>query len=151
MADDWERLRTTFDAAAELYQQARPEYPEPLYDTLVNLTGIGTGDRVVEVGCATGKATLPLARRGLRITCVEIGPELASAARRNLTAFPNVEVIDGVGDLAATGKCSVRPCVCCHGLALDRPGCALPAGVGAAPPRRAPRLLVGHARVPRRR
>ncbi len=96
MADDWERLRTTFDAAAELYQQARPEYPEPLYDTLVNLTGIGTGDRVVEVGCATGKATLPLARRGLRITCVEIGPELASAARRNLTAFPNVEVIDGV-------------------------------------------------------
>lgn len=68
MADDWERLRTTFDAAAELYQQARPEYPEALYDALVNLTGIGTGDRVVEVGCATGKATLPLARRGLRIT-----------------------------------------------------------------------------------
>ncbi len=95
MADDWERLRTTFDTVAELYQQARPEYPEPLYDTLVDLTGVGAGDRVVEVGCATGKATLPLAGRGLRITCVEIGPGLASVARQNLSALPNVEVIEG--------------------------------------------------------
>ncbi len=95
VADDWERLRTTFDTAAELYQQARPEYPEPLYDTLVDLTGVGAGDRVVEVGCATGKATLPLAGRGLRITCVEIGPGLASVARQNLSALPNVEVIEG--------------------------------------------------------
>jgi SAM-dependent methyltransferase len=95
VAHDWERLRTTFDTVAELYQQARPEYPEPLYDTLVDLTGVGAGNRVVEVGCATGKATLPLAGRGLRITCVEIGPGLASVARQNLSALPNVEVIEG--------------------------------------------------------
>jgi hypothetical protein len=34
VADDRHRLRKTFDAAADLYQQARPEYPEQLYDTL---------------------------------------------------------------------------------------------------------------------
>lgn len=95
MADDRERLRRTFDSAAELYQQARPEYPDSIYDSLVSLTGIGTGDRVVEVGCATGKATIPLARRGLRLTCVELGPELAALARRNLSIFPNVEVVEG--------------------------------------------------------
>jgi len=39
MADDWERLRTTFDAAAELYQQARPEYPEPLYGLFIMKRG----------------------------------------------------------------------------------------------------------------
>jgi SAM-dependent methyltransferase len=47
----------------------------------------------VEVGCATGKATAPLARRGFQITCVEIGAELVEAARQSLAAFPDVEVI----------------------------------------------------------
>jgi len=94
VADDRHRLRTTFNAAADLYQQARPEYPEPLYDTLVRATGIEAGDRLLEIGCATGKATIPLARRGFRITCIEIGSELAAAARRNLNEFPGVEIID---------------------------------------------------------
>ncbi len=95
MTDDRQRLARTFDSASGLYQQGRPEYPEPLYDTLVAVAGIGAGDRLLEVGCATGKATLPLARRGFRITCVEIGPDLVAVARRNLAAFPNVEVVGG--------------------------------------------------------
>lgn len=95
VAGDRQRLGRTFDSAAELYQQARPEYPGPLYDALVEVAGIRAGDRLLEVGSATGKATLPLARRGFRITCVEIGPELAAVARRNLAAFRNVEVIGG--------------------------------------------------------
>ena len=32
---DRERLRTTFNSAAQLYHQARPEYPGELYDELV--------------------------------------------------------------------------------------------------------------------
>ena len=61
-----ERLRVTFDSAAAQYQQARPEYPDALYEELIRLTGLRRGQtRLLEVGCATGKATLPLARRGL--------------------------------------------------------------------------------------
>jgi SAM-dependent methyltransferase len=90
---DREQLRTTFDSAAALYQQARPEYPAQLYDELIRLTGTGGGDRLLEVGCATGKATLPLARRGLSITCLELGADLAAAARRNLAAYPAVQVV----------------------------------------------------------
>ncbi len=93
--DDRLRLRRTFDSTAELYQQARPEYPAQLYDVLVDTTGISAGDRLLEVGCATGKATLPLARRGFRITCVEIGADLAAAARRNVADFRDVEVVEG--------------------------------------------------------
>ena len=91
---DRDRLRATFDSAARLYQQARPDYPEELYDELVRLADLRSGDRLLEVGCATGKATIPLARRGFRITCVEIGPELAAAGKRNLAGFPGVEVIE---------------------------------------------------------
>ncbi len=94
MTADRDRLRATFDSAARLYQQSRPDYPEELYDELVLRADLGSGDRLLEVGCATGKATGPLARRGFRITCVEIGAELAAAARHNLARFGDVQVIE---------------------------------------------------------
>jgi SAM-dependent methyltransferase len=90
-----QRLRNTFNRAADLYQRARPDYPDELLDHLISVTGLRAGDRLLEVGCATGKATLPLARRGFRITCVELGPELARAARRNLLGFGDVEIVEG--------------------------------------------------------
>jgi SAM-dependent methyltransferase len=89
---DREHLAATFDRAAELYQRARPDYPAELYDELVAVTNLPRGARLLEVGSATGKATLPLARRGFRITCLEPGAALAAAARRNLEAF-GVEVV----------------------------------------------------------
>jgi SAM-dependent methyltransferase len=90
--EDRERLRRTFDAAAARYDRVRPEYPEALFDDLVALAGLTPGDRLLEVGCATGKATRPLARRGYRITCVELGTELTAVARQNLTGL-DVEVV----------------------------------------------------------
>jgi SAM-dependent methyltransferase len=90
-----EQLRLTFDSAAGRYHAARPDYPEALYDDLIALAGLRPGDRLLEIGCATGKATIPLASRGFRLTCVELGPELASAARTNLAAFPGAEVVTG--------------------------------------------------------
>jgi len=93
VTDDRDHLRRTFDAAADRYQRARPEYPVELYDELIRLTALERGDHLLEIGCATGKATRPLAARGFHITCVELGGELAAAARRNLARFPNVEVI----------------------------------------------------------
>jgi len=90
--DDRERLRQTFDRAAERYDRVRPDYPEALFDDLVALAGLKPGDHLIEVGCATGKATRPLARRGFLITCVELGPELAAVARLNLAGF-SVQVV----------------------------------------------------------
>jgi SAM-dependent methyltransferase len=91
-----ERLRRTFDAVAEEYQGARPEYPDALYEALISLTGVRAGvDELCEVGCASGKATLPLARRGFAIRCVELGGALAAQARRNLAGFERVRVDHG--------------------------------------------------------
>lgn len=87
------RLAATFDRAADLYQQARPEYPPELYERLIEATGMEPPAELLELGCATGKATLPLARRGFRITCLEPGGSLAAVARRELRHF-DVEVIE---------------------------------------------------------
>ncbi|MYR98467.1 MULTISPECIES: class I SAM-dependent methyltransferase [unclassified Streptomyces] len=88
-----ERLAGIFDEDAELYDRARPGYPPELYDDLADLTGAGPGSRVLEVGCGTGQATVPLAGRGCRITAVEAGPHMAAIARRNLAGEAEAEVV----------------------------------------------------------
>lgn len=88
-----EGLRQTFDSASEVYHRARPEYPEELINHLIQVTGVDHDDQLLEIGCGSGKATLPLARRGFRITCIELGSRLAAEARQNLSDFPGVEVI----------------------------------------------------------
>lgn len=89
------RLRATYDEVALAYDQARPGYPEALFDDLVSLSGIPPGGRILEIGCGTGQATVPLAQRGYAILCIELGENLAAMARHNLAAFPQVEVRSG--------------------------------------------------------
>jgi ubiquinone/menaquinone biosynthesis C-methylase UbiE len=91
--EDRERLRATFDQAAELYDRARPGYPPALFDDLAGLAGIGPGSRVLEIGPGTGQATVTLAERGCRVVAVELGADLAAVAGRNLGRFPAVEVV----------------------------------------------------------
>ena len=93
VVDSRERLRRTFDQAAQLYGQARPGYPESLFDDLELLGRLTGSTRALEVGCGTGQATRSLARRGWQVTAVELGAALADVARRDLHAFPNVEVV----------------------------------------------------------
>jgi SAM-dependent methyltransferase len=69
-------------------------YPADVFDDIVELGGVPPGARILEIGCGTGQATLPLAQRGFQLTCVELGPDLAALARQKLSAFPNVEVVN---------------------------------------------------------
>jgi SAM-dependent methyltransferase len=75
---------SVFDATADIYDDVRPDYPQALYDDLVALAKLEPGDRLLEIGCATGKATRPLLERGFDVVCVEPGPSLAARARANL-------------------------------------------------------------------
>ena len=43
-------LRTGFDRAAEDYQRTRPVCPPALFDDLMDLAGLETGGRVLEIG-----------------------------------------------------------------------------------------------------
>jgi SAM-dependent methyltransferase len=92
---DRELLRTTFDDAPRLYDEVRPGYPEALFDDVISLSGIAPEGSILEIGCGTGQATAPLARRGYRILCIELGENLATIARRNLAGYPSVEVRTG--------------------------------------------------------
>ena len=88
-----EPLRETFETVADRYDAARPEYPPALIDDVVSLAALEPGARLLEIGCATGKATRPFLERGFTVTCVELGGQLAERARTNLAGFPvSIEV-----------------------------------------------------------
>ena len=87
-----EAFRTSFDRNAELYDAARPSYPEALVDEVVGRSGIPRGGRILEIGAGTGKATLQYARRGYAILALEPGTNMAVVLRRNVAAFPAVSI-----------------------------------------------------------
>ncbi len=83
---------TPFDEAADLYDEVRPGYPERVIDSVVEMSGIRSGGRILEVGCGTGQITIPFARRGYSIVALEPGPSLARIARANCRDLPDVRV-----------------------------------------------------------
>ncbi|GHO49605.1 class I SAM-dependent methyltransferase [Ktedonospora formicarum] len=93
MTQERARLRATFNQDALLYDQARPGYPEALFDDIVALTSLPPNGRLLEIGCGTGQATLPLARRGYHILGIELGDNMAAVARRNLAPYPHVNIL----------------------------------------------------------
>jgi SAM-dependent methyltransferase len=92
--EDQERLarRLQFGAAAGTYDAVRPGYPARLVNALILRAGLGSGSKVLEIGCGTGQLTRDLAPTGCGILCLEPSGELADLARRNLSVFPGVEV-----------------------------------------------------------
>ena len=92
-SDQREVLRATFDQDAEAYDRSRPVAPDDVFDEALRLASLAPGSMVVEIGPGTGQATRQLAARGLQVVAVELGLQLAERARRNLAAFPHVDIV----------------------------------------------------------
>jgi SAM-dependent methyltransferase len=88
MDDRYEQQRTSFGAAAQLYEQARPSYPAAVVDLLVP----PGARRVVDLGAGTGKLTRVLLERGLDVVAVEPSAGMRAEFARVL---PGVPVLDG--------------------------------------------------------
>jgi hypothetical protein len=69
-----------FGENAESYDDLRVGYSPALVDAVLEYAG--GPDHAVEIGAGTGKATVPFAERGLRLTCLEPDPGMASVLKR---------------------------------------------------------------------
>lgn len=87
--------RSTFNANAQVYRDIRPSYPAELFDYLIQTTKLPADANLLEIGPGTGQATLPLAKRGYKITAIELGNDLAEVARDTLKNYSNVKVLTG--------------------------------------------------------
>lgn len=85
-------LGRLFNEVPELYDRARPGYPDKLFDDLAVIVGLDEQSSVLEVGCGTGQATRSLATLGCSVTAVDAGDGMAALARRRLHDFPKVAI-----------------------------------------------------------
>lgn len=63
---------------------------ENVYEQVAQLA---RGPDVLDVGCGTGNVTLRLAQRGLRVTAVDLDPDMLDVARKKVSASFNVRWI----------------------------------------------------------
>lgn len=85
-----EQLRATFEHAASTYHQFRPRYPVALIDAAT--AALPPTAHVLEIGPGSGIATEAFADRGLRVTAIELGEQLAREAANNLRDHGHVTV-----------------------------------------------------------
>jgi len=88
------RYGQVFDEIAAEYDRHRPAYPDELIDQACRVAGIGSGDRVLEVGCGSGQLTRGLVARGMHVTALEPGKSLIALARQNLEGAGEVEFVN---------------------------------------------------------
>lgn len=78
-----------------------------LHAFLLHHLAVRTGERVAHIGAGTGYYTAILAEivgAAGRIEAVEVDATLAEAARRNLAAWPHVEVVEADGAMLPAGE-----------------------------------------------
>ncbi|MEZ4629502.1 MAG: class I SAM-dependent methyltransferase [Deinococcales bacterium] len=91
-------LSYTFNAAAQDYHLARPQLPEQAVEMVLAYAksqhpSFTHDSHIFEVGCGSGQATLPFAKRGFKITAIDMGEQLVQLARQSLAAYPKVEIL----------------------------------------------------------
>lgn len=82
-----------FDAAANLYNRARPEYPAEAVDLLVRLLSLRTGRTLLDLGAGTGKFSRLAAARGATVVALE-----PSAAMVRQAGGPGVLAVRAVAE-----------------------------------------------------
>lgn len=85
--------RRLFGSDPRGYDRGRPDYPERVYEVLVERCGLRAGAEVLEIGPGTGRVTQRLAELGARVVAIE--PDAVLAARLRAPDGPGAEVVDG--------------------------------------------------------
>ena len=74
------------------YRNGRPDYPEAVYEILVERCGLGPAIRALEIGPGTGLVTQRLLGEGAHVTAIEPDPAMASYLR-DVAASDDLEVV----------------------------------------------------------
>jgi SAM-dependent methyltransferase len=87
-------LRLTFNEVASEYDRMRPLYVKELFDDVIKFTGLNRNKNALEIGIATGQATLPFLKTGCKVTAIELGYKMATCCNVKFSEFENFDVIN---------------------------------------------------------
>ena len=71
------KFNESFNREAKLYFEGRLSYPDNVIDWITEKTNVSKEDTLLEIGAGTGQATIPFAKRGFSVHCIELGKNLA--------------------------------------------------------------------------
>lgn len=92
-----------FGRTADDYARHRAGFPPRLFDRLSAERVVRPGMRLLDLGCGTGSLARGFARRGLRVTGLDVSAELIAAARAlDREAGVEIRYIEGAAE--ATGE-----------------------------------------------
>ena len=95
-----------FDRASESYDRTGVDFFGVVGRTLVEQSGMAAGDRVLELGCGRGAATLPAAERvgpGGHVLALDLAPGMVSRLQEDVERARLAHVTCRIGDAEAPG------------------------------------------------
>ena len=107
-----------FSAAAEVYERARPGYPDEAVAWVAERLGIGPGRDVLDLAAGTGKLTRQLVPLGARVVAVEPIDAMRAELER---AVPAVEALAGTAEAIPLADGSVDAVTCAQAFHWFRP------------------------------
>ncbi|MGH3017358.1 MAG: class I SAM-dependent methyltransferase [Gaiellaceae bacterium] len=107
-----------FSAAAEVYERARPGYPDEAVAWVAERLGIGPGRDVLDLAAGTGKLTRQLVPLGARVVAVEPIDAMRAELER---AVPGVEALAGTAEAIPLEDARVDAVTCAQAFHWFRP------------------------------
>ena len=84
------RLGKSFKKIGEEYQSGRKEYPKRLIEDVIQVSGINKCGAILDVGCGTGKSTIPFAKINSEIVGIDISEKMLKVARKLSIKHKNI-------------------------------------------------------------
>jgi SAM-dependent methyltransferase len=98
---------TRFSTRVESYIRSRPNYPPAVLDTLRRDCNLTAASIVADIASGTGIFTRHLLENGNRVFAIEPNPDMRGAAERLLSAYPNLESVNGTAEATTLPDASV--------------------------------------------
>jgi SAM-dependent methyltransferase len=93
IAQDRIRYAKAFGACAPIYERVRSGYPASLICDIGRFAGENGIKTVLEAGAGSGKATIPIAKLGVVLDCIEPSRRMSGILRTSCAGFPNVTIL----------------------------------------------------------
>ncbi|MGH7247848.1 MAG: class I SAM-dependent methyltransferase, partial [Pseudomonadota bacterium] len=72
-----------FEGAAEYYARHRPKYPRAVFDFIEERFRLDQTCRILDLGCGTGNASIPLAPAVAEVVAMDPDPEMIRVGRQS--------------------------------------------------------------------
>jgi len=84
------RLRFSFDKESRNYRIFRRDHLKKLIADVIKTSNLSINSRVLDIGCGTGKSTIPFARTGAEILGIDISQNMINEAKKVSKAYRNI-------------------------------------------------------------